>query len=141
MAQQHLNQRQIELEQAVLRAAGSVRSVDPLASQSEAEIESHLRALQPGDEVAICSDVAGFLKFEIVEVDGVNAGAGRFYTKQHSYAWGGAAWYMKSGRNCHAPGGKARACIPTAEVRAFANLYPQGRHAFDDALEAGRSEA
>ena len=68
------------------------------------------------------------LEYKIVEVTGNKAG--RLYTDQSAGWGGGAAWFMKSGKNCRHPTGQSTLVIPTDEVRAFAEKYPRGASLF-----------
>lgn len=106
---------------------GRPKIEDPATGQGLAEIEEYLRSVNPGDEVAIRNSQGGFLQYRITVVTSARPGKGRLYT-QHAAAYGGVAWYMKSGRNCYSPNGQSQLFIPTDAIRDYiaAHKIPVG---------------
>jgi len=58
------------------------------------------------------------LHYRITVVTSASPGKGRLYT-QHAAAYGGGAWYMKSGRNCYSPNGQSQLFIPSDAIRDY----------------------
>lgn len=106
-----------------------MKLTDPSSDQTADAIEAYLRGLSEGDKVAVRSTQFGFLRFDIATVTGTNPKLGRVYTDPNTHlqaAWAGSAWYMKSGRSCHAPRGQSVLCIPTDAIKEHAAANPNG---------------
>ncbi len=104
---------------------------DPTQGQTLKMIESYLRAVEEGSKVAIRDTHGGILMFQIAVVTGMKPRSGRLYTDK-SGGTGGAAWYMKTGKNCYHPTGQSRLFIPTIEVRNFLQNHPAGILKYDN---------
>jgi hypothetical protein len=99
------------------------RVADPSAGQSAEEITAYYREAAVGDSACIRTTYGGALDFResIVERE---AKKSRIVLK-HA-AWnGGYGWYV-DGRNCQAPGGKAKLVKPTPEIEEWKKTYPLG---------------
>jgi hypothetical protein len=101
---------------------------DPSKPQTADQIEAYLRGCKVGDRVPIRNTQNHTLEFKIVEVMGI--APGRLYTNQSPGWGGGAAWFLRSGKNCRHPTGQSKLVIPTDEVRAFAEKHPRGASVF-----------
>jgi hypothetical protein len=98
---------------------------DPSTNQSGAEIEEYYRNVKVGDPAAIRETQRGLLRFTITTIEGVNSKLGRVYLPAN-LAWGGKAFYMKSGKNCFSPNGQSNLVVPTDEVSAWVAANPGG---------------
>jgi hypothetical protein len=96
-----------------------MKRIDPTNTQTAAEVEKYYRNVSPGDVAVIRCTHGGFLEFLVDVVTATKPRIGRVYLKQGE-AWGGTAYYAKSGKSCWAPGGQANLVVPTPEVLAWA---------------------
>lgn len=98
---------------------------DPTHGQTLKVIESYLRAVVEGSEVAIRNTHGGILMFQIAIAIGTKPQSGRLYTDTAG-GMGGSAWYMKTGKNCFYPTGQSRLFVPTMQVQTFLRDHPSG---------------
>lgn len=105
---------------------GNARPGDPSGSQTEHEIASYYRNVKEGDIAVIRETYARRLWFIVSKVTGTNPKLGRVYLEDEPRSgYGGTAFYMKSGKNYKAPKGQASLVVPTPEVLAHAEQYPE----------------
>ncbi len=100
---------------------------DPSASQTAEEVESYYRQAEPGAPAAFRTTYFHELAFTLTTVDALSPQ--RVYLRD-APAWGGPSFYVTSGRNYDAPGGKSRLVKPTPAVVAFVEAHPDGSYPF-----------
>jgi hypothetical protein len=89
---------------------------DPSKLQTQEEIAKYYKVAAIGDDACIRTTYGGILEFKMSIIER-EAKKSRVVLRHN--AWnGGFAWYV-DGRNCVAPGGKARLVIPTPEIKEW----------------------
>lgn len=125
------NEKPKPLPSAVLSSKG-LRSVfgdkrpgDPSNDQTQVQISDYYRNANEGDMAVIRETFGSSLRFIPAKVTGANPRLGRVYLDQDT-AYGGLAYYTKTGRNCRAPKGQTSLVVPTNEVLKHAQDHPNG---------------
>lgn len=104
---------------------GNERPGDPSNGQTQEQISEYYRNANEGDAAIIRETYGNSLRFILAKVTGSNPRLGRVYLDKHT-AYGGLAYYTKSGRNCRAPKGQTSLVLPTEEVLKHAQEHPNG---------------
>jgi hypothetical protein len=104
------------------------RPLLPCVDQTEDDVAAYYRAAEVGAEAVVRQGYGGMTTYYPGKVTGKNARAGRVYVDcRHG---GGAAFYMKHGRNCFHPKGQTDLVVPTAEIAAWIEKHPHGSSAY-----------
>jgi hypothetical protein len=119
------------LPQATLSARGlrgvfgDKRPGDPSNDQTQEQIAEYYRNAAEGAPAVIRETYGSSLTFKVTKVTGSNPRLGRVYVDEHT-AYGGLAYYIKTGKNCRAPKGQTSLVVPTEPVLQHAQKHPRG---------------
>jgi hypothetical protein len=104
---------------------GAKRPGDPSNEQTQEQIAEYYRNAKEGDLAVIRETFGSSLTFKVTKVTGSNPRLGRVYVNEHT-AYGGLAYYVKTGKNCRAPKGQTSLVVPTETVLEHARRHPNG---------------
>lgn len=108
----------------LLKIASRRPDGDPNNTQTIDAISSYYRNVKPGDHAVVRETYFGLLRFNLTVIEAIKGP--RVYL-ENAPAWGGQAFYLKSGKNCQSPTGQDHLVVPTQEIINFAAAHPDGK--------------
>ncbi len=109
----------------------SKKKAAPDNRQTPEDVAAYYRGVKPGDVAVLRCTQGNVLEYKLDKISDINSRLGRVYLERGESAWAGRAFYSKTGKSCHAPGGQTNLIVPTPQVLKWIEDHPMPVMTYD----------